>query len=122
MKNIQYINFFLIVIVTSLPVFSVAQISDSLKSGVSLSGDRLSVVTSLDSTKLDSVQSDSIDSEKKTAQLEGPIKYQADSVRISRNKNIIYLEGNAKVLYQNMTLEAAKILIDKNFLQEQRIN
>ena len=114
MKNIQYINFFLIVIVTSLPVFSVAQISDSLKSGVSLSGDRLSVVTSLDSTKLDSVQSDSIDSEKKTAQLEGPIKYQADSVQVSRNKNNIYLEGNAKVFYQNMTLEAAKILIDQN--------
>jgi lipopolysaccharide assembly outer membrane protein LptD (OstA) len=113
-KNIKYIIFFLIIIVLSLPVLSVAQISDSLKSGVSLSSDSLSVVTSLDSTKLDSVQSDSIDSEKKSAQLEGPIKYQADIVRVSRNENNIYLEGNAKVVYQNMTLEAAKILIDQD--------
>ena len=31
-----------------------------------------------------------------------------------RENNIIYLEGNAKVAYQKMTLEAAKILINQD--------
>jgi len=59
----------------------------------------------------DSVQTDSA---KTKVQLEGPIIYSADVVSVSREANKIYLEGNAKVAYQTMTLEAARIMIDQD--------
>jgi len=45
--------------------------------------------------------------------LAGPIYYWADQGGISWNQNKIYLRGNAKIVYQEMTLQAAKIMIDQ---------
>ena len=54
-----------------------------------------------DSTRADAVQ------------LAGPITYSARIVNVSRTGNHIFLRGNAKVIYQNLTLEAEKITIDQ---------
>jgi len=95
------------------PFFSSAQIPDSTLKETYSPYDTLDVTTPLDSSAVDSVQSDSSDAKEK-AQLEGPIKYYADIVQVSKEKNRIYLDGNAKVVYQNMTLDAAKILINQD--------
>jgi lipopolysaccharide assembly outer membrane protein LptD (OstA) len=113
-KKNQLIYLFFTIIIFSLPIHSAAQISDSLNTETSHSYDSLNVVLPFDSTKVDSIQSDSTESGEASAQLEGPIKYYADVVQVSRDKNRIYLEGNAKVVYQNMTLDAAKILINQD--------
>ena len=97
----------------ALPFVSVAQIADSLKVADSGAKDSVNVFLPSDSTSQDSIQTDSTQTKKESAQLEGPIKYYADTVQVSRDKNRIYLEGNAKVVYQNMTLDAAKILINQ---------
>jgi len=112
-KKIQNINLVLSIIICFLPVFSQAQFTDSLEVDTSPPGDSLNVILPLDSTMTDSAQSDSLKTDQKTKQLEGPIKYYADVVQVSRDKNRIYLEGNAKVVYQNMTLDAAKITINQ---------
>jgi lipopolysaccharide assembly outer membrane protein LptD (OstA) len=52
-------------------------------------------------------------SQKPGVQLEGPITYTAQIVRVSRSGNKIYLNGNAKVIYQTLTLEAEKITINQ---------
>ena len=114
MKNIKYKTLVLTIIILSHPVISEAQITNDLESNDSFSSDSLHFIIPLDSTTLDSIQSDSTQTDKKSAKLEGPINYYADVVRVSRDKNNIYLEGNAKVAYQNMTLEAAKILINQD--------
>ena len=68
-----------------------------------------------DSSGVDSVKTDSLPTASSSApKMEGPIPYSADIVSVSRKGNKIYLEGNAKVAYQTMTLEAAKIVIDQN--------
>jgi lipopolysaccharide assembly outer membrane protein LptD (OstA) len=113
-KNIKYITLLLTIIILSHPVISKAQITNDRQLNSSLSSDSLYFTLSLDSTNLDSIHSDSIQTEKKSDKLEGPINYYADIVMVSRDKNNIYLEGNAKVAYQNMTLEAAKILINQD--------
>jgi len=113
-KNIKYKTFVFTIIILSHPVISEAQITNNLESNDSFSSDSLHFIIPLDSTTLDSIQSDSIQTDKKSDKLEGPINYYADVVRVSRDKNNIYLEGNAKVAYQNMTLEAAKILINQD--------
>jgi lipopolysaccharide assembly outer membrane protein LptD (OstA) len=46
--------------------------------------------------------------------LAGPIYYWADTGGVSWNQNKIYLQGNAKIVYQEMTLQAAKIMIDQD--------
>jgi len=66
-----------------------------------------------DSTATDSLSADSTD-EKKKFTLQSEIVYDADIVSLSRSKNKIYLYGNAKVKYENMTLTAAKIEVDQN--------
>jgi lipopolysaccharide export system protein LptA len=66
-----------------------------------------------DSLTADSTAADTIAAKKKS-DLEGPIRYWCDSVFVSRTGNKIYLFGNAKITYQNMTLEAAKITIDQD--------
>lgn len=50
----------------------------------------------------------------KDGQLEGPIRYWADQIDLSYNDNTIYLHGNAKIEYQDMTLTAAFIKVDRN--------
>ena len=95
-------------------LFVNAQISRNLQINDSLSTNGLNIYAPLDTTILDSSQTDSIQAEKQSTQLAGPIKYSADDVSVSREKNNIYLEGNAKVTYQNMILEAEKILIDQD--------
>ena len=45
--------------------------------------------------------------------LEGPIQYWADYIKLKDNGNHILLKGNAKLVYQNMTLTAAIIEIDR---------
>jgi lipopolysaccharide assembly outer membrane protein LptD (OstA) len=112
-KNKIFIYIIAVIIIFSFPFFSSAQIPDSTQAETFSLDDTLEVTASLDSSIVDSVQSDSTEG-KKDAQLEGPIKYYADVVQVSKDKNKIYLEGNAKVEYQNMTLDAAKILINQD--------
>jgi lipopolysaccharide assembly outer membrane protein LptD (OstA) len=113
-KKIQYIYYKLLLIIISISSLSVAQNSDSLGIESFSDIDSLYTMMSLDSTNLDSSLTDSAQAEKKTAQLAGPIKYSADIVQVNREKNQIYLEGNARVVYQNMTLDAATILINQD--------
>jgi len=70
-----------------------------------------------DSLAIDSIATDSL-KESKEFTLESTIVYDADFVSLSRSKNKIYLYGNATVQYENMTLTAAKIIVDqdKHFL------
>ena len=51
---------------------------------------------------------------KKKGELEGPTKYWADDILIKNQGDQIHLRGNARLIYQNMTLTAADILIDRN--------
>jgi lipopolysaccharide assembly outer membrane protein LptD (OstA) len=46
--------------------------------------------------------------------VESSIYYWADKVSVSNMDNKIFLEGKAKIVYQNMTLEAEKIMIDQD--------
>jgi len=48
-----------------------------------------------------------------TRSFDAPIYYWADEGGFSRVGNKIILQGNAKIVYQNMTLEAARIMIDQ---------
>lgn len=81
----------------------------------SIAADSLNLSFMADSTQLDSLTQDSLQAKKKSkGELEGPIKYTADVVSMSRIENKIFLEGNAKVVYLNITLEAEKIMIDQN--------
>ncbi len=65
---------------------------------------------SADSVRIDSTQND----QNQGVQLEGPITYSASIVSVSRTGNKIYLEGDAKVVYQNLTLVAEKIVINQD--------
>ena len=62
--------------------------------------------------------SQNVDSTESEAQLEAPIYYWTDNGMVSRQGNKLYLTGNAKIVYQDLTLEAEKIMIDqdKNYL------
>ena len=76
------------------------------------SNDSLRFNAVVDSAQLDSAQTDSTQVEPEAGlQLTGLITYEAAMVSVSRTGNKIYLNGNAKVVYQNMILEAAKIII-----------
>ncbi len=50
---------------------------------------------------------------KAKSDLEGPIKYWADYIKLKENGDYILLKGNAKLVYQNMTLTAAIIEINR---------
>jgi len=67
----------------------------------------------VDSTLSDSLIADSTN-QKEKFQLQSKIVYDADIVSLSRSKNKIYLYGNAQVKYENMTLTAARIIVDQN--------
>ena len=65
---------------------------------------------SADSVRIDSTQND----QNQGVQLEGPITYSASIVSVSRTGNKIYLEGDAQVVYQKLTLVAEKIVINQD--------
>ena len=81
--------------------------------GQEIEKEEFDLKTTADSTALDSLSADST-AEKKKFTLQSKIIYDADVVSLSRSKNKIYLYGNAKVKYENMTLTAAKIEVDQN--------
>ena len=85
--------------------------SESQVMSDSVTVDSTTFADSTSFTRVDSVRTDSAETK---VQLEGPIIYSADVVSVIREANKIYLEGNAKVAYQTMTLEAAKIMIDQD--------
>ena len=58
--------------------------------------------------------SQNVDSTESKAQLDAPIYYWADNGTVSRQDNKLYLSGNAKIVYQDLTLEAEKIMIDQD--------
>jgi lipopolysaccharide assembly outer membrane protein LptD (OstA) len=49
-----------------------------------------------------------------TEQLSSPIYYWAEQVSVSRRSNRIYLSGKAKLRYENMNLEAERIMVDQD--------
>lgn len=61
----------------------------------------------------DTAVSDSAKKEDKFT-LKSKIIYDADFVSLSKSQNKIYLYGNANIIYENMTLSAAKIVIDQD--------
>jgi len=85
--------------------------SDSLNS---LAGPDTSTADSLQSAAADSALAGQADSTRAGVQLAGPITYSARMVSVSRTGNKIFLQGNSKVIYQNLTLEAEKITIDQD--------
>ncbi len=64
----------------------------------------------------DSLQVAAADSQKTVtpkSNLTAPIKYWADAISLGDQGNMIYLRGHARIVYQDMTLTAAKIRIDQ---------
>ena len=78
--------------------------------------DTLSVKTGTDSTS--KITNETESDTTSNGSLDAPIYYWADKGGFSRVGNKIYLKGHAKIVYQNMTLEAEKVMIDqeKKFL------
>jgi lipopolysaccharide assembly outer membrane protein LptD (OstA) len=62
--------------------------------------------------KNDSLQIDTL-SKKKGADLEGPVNYKAEKIRIIKGGDEIILSGDAEVKYQTMSLKAEKIRLDR---------
>ncbi len=78
--------------------------------------DSLFTDTNIDSTRLsDQAQKEDTSA---TESLDAPIYYWSDKGGFNRVGNKIFLSGNARIEYQNMTLKAARIMIDqeKNYL------
>ena len=50
----------------------------------------------------------------KSSGLEGPVKYWADNIAFTVDNKKTFLEGNVKIVYQNITLTAGKVTIDWN--------
>jgi lipopolysaccharide assembly outer membrane protein LptD (OstA) len=69
--------------------------------------------TTLVSVPADSTISAAKPDSAKGLELETPIFYWAEQGGISWDNNKIYLRGNAKIVYQEMTLQAARIMIDQ---------
>ena len=78
-----------------------------------LHAQELDLKSPADSTQSASLIADST-AKKEKFQLQSKIVYDADIVSLSRSKNKIFLYGNAQVKYENMTLTAAKIIVDQN--------
>ena len=77
--------------------------------------DSLRIKAVVDSAQLDSAQTDTTQVKPEAGlQLTGPITYEAAMVSVSRTGHKIYLNGDAKVVYQDMILEAAKITINQD--------
>ncbi|MBN1406202.1 MAG: LPS-assembly protein LptD [Calditrichaceae bacterium] len=90
---------------------SVISAQSVLDDSLAVQSDSTTGLTSLDS--LHASGPDSLPPAKKKADLEGPIKYWAELISLQDNGNIIQLSGNAKMEYQDMTLTAAHIKIDR---------
>ncbi|GAB4369487.1 MAG: putative LPS assembly protein LptD [Calditrichia bacterium] len=63
-------------------------------------------------TPTDSLQEPSTPPSAEKSELEGPVKYKADQISFSIKERKTYLEGNVRIEYQNITLEARQVLID----------
>ncbi len=48
----------------------------------------------------------------KQSDIEGPVKYRAEKITFSMDKRRTFLEGNVRIEYQNMKLEAGRVMID----------
>lgn len=70
-----------------------------------------------DSTAIPTVN-DSLQTVYKKSDLEGPVKYRAETITFSVNGRKTYLTGNVRINYLNMQLEAGKVFIDweKNYM------
>ena len=75
--------------------------------------DSMNVVGSIDSLISDSTKTQEMKSGTND-QLDSPIYYWAETGSVTRKSNKIYLNGNAKIVFENMTLEAEKIMIDQD--------
>lgn len=69
--------------------------------------DSLSVPSAL------TVKADSLKTKKTASAIEDKIPYKADNINISADGSKIYLNGNAEIIYQELTLNAERIIIDK---------
>jgi lipopolysaccharide assembly outer membrane protein LptD (OstA) len=60
-----------------------------------------------------------IPEKKEKSDLEGPVKYSAETITFSVDGKKTYLQGKARIEYLNMQLEAGKVFIDweKNFMR-----
>ncbi len=108
-KLITKITWFLLIFASGVFSYNLPVLEDTLSS------DTLIQNANSDSLVSDSVQIDSTKDDKKQGmQLDGPIIYSASIVSVSRTGNKIYLQGDAKVVYQNLKLDAEKIMIDQD--------
>ena len=105
----SFIYAYTLIILILMVNFSFAQEND-LNDSISIAPTEKGLT---DSTQLDSAITDTTVKKEKFI-LESKIVYNANIVSLSRSKNKIYLYGNAKVTYENMTLNAAKIIVDQN--------
>jgi lipopolysaccharide assembly outer membrane protein LptD (OstA) len=96
-------------------IFSFALLAFPYNQFSDFQSDSLLIDANGDSIITDTLQTDSInESSSKGIELEGPITYSASIVSVSRTGNKIYLQGDAKVIYQNLTLDAEKIVINQD--------
>lgn len=96
---------FLTAYVLLLPYISLAQSGDSLSVFKPLP------VASVLSDSL--IMPDSTISKKPKSTLDDKLVYKADTISYSPNGNKIYLNGNAQIIYEDLTLNAEVITIDK---------
>jgi lipopolysaccharide assembly outer membrane protein LptD (OstA) len=105
-SRIKYTCIFLLLFASHI---AIAQSPGSDSTAAILPADTTLGLVQVDSSQVPSSRADS----GKVIQLEGPIYYWSDQGGVSWDQNKIYLQGNAKIVYQEMTLEAEKILIDQ---------
>jgi len=84
-----------------------------LLSGISVSHSQDTTLVKAD-TSGNSTVSDSlsVQKEEKKSEIEGPVKYWADEITFSVDGKKSYLQGHVKIEYQNMELEAGRVMIN----------
>ncbi len=104
-SKIFYINLLLILFAFAYPHYGADVVQN----------DSLTTIISPDDSLLSQVQPDTqiVDSTQSKEQLDAPIKYWTENGTVSRQGNKLYLTGNAKIVYQDLTLEAEKIVVDQ---------
>lgn len=94
-------------------IFNSVLFSQNLRPVKKALPDTTAFIIQPDTTRLDTSVAPKIENTPGN-QLESPIYYWAENIRLSKKNNRIYLEDKAKLVYENMTLTAARIMIDQN--------
>ena len=93
---------------SSILLISVILLTHGVSKANAFSRFSLQQIIQQDTSKRDTSKKES----KNNSGLDQKVEYKADSVKYSKNKSIIYLYGNARVLYGDFELDADYIRYD----------